>query len=181
MLKIILAIIAVAIAAVLVYAATRPDTFRVERSVVITAPPDAIYPHLVDFRQWEAWSPWEKLDPAIRRDYSGAASGVGARYAWQGNDQVGQGRMSIVEAQPASRLLIDIEFTKPFAARNTVEFTLEPVAGGTRLTQAMYGPSPFISKLMGLFFDMDTMIGEKYEEGFAALKAQVEGGAPIAH
>ncbi len=167
-------IIAVLIAATLVYAATRPATFRVERSIVINAPPAKIFPHINGFHQWEAWSPWDKIDPAMKRSYSGADSGKGAVYGWEGNKDVGQGRMEIVESTPSSGLLIKIDFMKPFEGHNMVQFTLVPQGDATKVTQTMYGPSPFMARLMGLFFSMDKMVGQKYEEGLASLKAIVE-------
>lgn len=173
MLKII-AIIAVLIAAVLIFAATRPDAFKVERAITIKAPPEKIFALINDFHQWEAWSPWEKIDPAVKRVYSGAASGQGAVYEWSGNNEVGQGRMEIIESSPPSKLVIKINFLKPFAAQNTVEFTLVPQGDSIRVTQAMFGPSPYISKLMGVFFSIEKMVGQKYEEGLSSLKAIAE-------
>lgn len=174
MLKTVVIIIALLIAGILIYAATRPDTFRIERSTSIKATPEKIFPLISNFHQWEAWSPWEKIDPALKRSYSGAESGTGAVYGWQGNKNIGHGRMEIIESTPPSRLLIKIDFIKPFEAHNTVEFILERQGDSVKVTQAMYGPSPFISKLMGLFFSMDKMVGQKYEEGLASLKAIAE-------
>lgn len=174
MLKTITSIIALLIAAILIYAVTQPDSFRIERSTSIKAPPEKIFPLLNDFHQWEAWSPWEKIDPAIKRSYSGASNGIGAAYAWQGNKDIGQGRMEIIESTPFSKMLIKIDFTQPFEAHNTIEFTLEHQGDSTQVTQAMYGPSPFISKLMGLFFSMDKMVGAKFEQGLANLKSIAE-------
>ncbi len=174
MLKIIVIIIVAAIAAVLIFAAMQPDSFRVQRSVTIKAPPEKIFAAINDFHRWEAWSPWEKVDPAVKRSYSSADNGKGAVYAWEGNSEIGQGRMEIIESIPSSKLLVKIEFIKPFAATNTVEFNLAQNGENTTVTQAMYGPSPFISKLMGLFFSMDKMVGGKYEEGLASLKAIAE-------
>lgn len=165
-----LALLAV-ILATLAYAATRPDSFRVERSITVQAPPEKVFKLVNDFRQWEAWSPWEKIDPQIRRSHSGATSGPGAVYAWQGNQDIGQGRMEIVQADAPHRLLLKLDFITPFEAHNSVEFLLQPEGSGTRVTQAMFGPSPFVSKLMGLVFSMDKMVGGKYEEGLASLKA----------
>lgn len=166
--------IAALIAAVLIFAATRPDSFRLERSIAIKAPPEKIFALLNDFHQWEAWSPWEKIDPAVKRTYSGAASGRGAAYAWSGNKEVGAGRMEIVEPQPSSRLLIKLDFSAPFEAHNMVEFTLLRQGDVTRVTQAMFGPSPYVSKLMGLVFSMDKMVGGKFEEGLANLQGLAE-------
>jgi Polyketide cyclase / dehydrase and lipid transport len=170
MLKTILAIVVVAVGAVLIYAATKPDTFRVERSIAIKAPAEKIFPLINDFHQWEPWSPWEKIDPALKRSYSGANNGVGAVYEWQGNKDVGQGRMEIIESTAASKLVLKLHFIKPFEANNTVEFVLSKESDGTRVTQAMYGPNPYIAKLMGLAFSMDKMVGTKYEEGLGNLK-----------
>jgi hypothetical protein len=169
-----LVIVVVLIALLLIYAATRPDTFRVERSVIINAPAEKIFPLINDFREWEPWSPWEKVDPAVKRSYSGAASGEGAVYEWNGNKNIGQGRMEIVESLPPSKVKLKIDFIKPFEAHNTIEFTLIPQGDSTLITQAMYGPSPFISRLMGIFCSMDKMVGRKYEEGLANLKALSE-------
>lgn len=174
MIKTIAIVIAAVVAAILIYAATQPDTFRVERSTVIKARPEKIFSQINGFHQWEAWSPWEKIDPAIKRTYSGAESGKGAVYGWQGNKDVGQGRMEIIESTPSSNVLIKIDFMEPFEGHDMVQFTLQPQGDATKVTQAMYGPSPFISKLMSLFFSMDKMVGQKYEEGLASLKAIAE-------
>ena len=174
MIKIIAILFAILVAAILVYAATRPDSFRIERSATIKAAPEKVFPLINDFHQWEAWSPWEKIDPGLKRTYEGAASGKGAVYSWNGNKDVGAGRMEIVESTPASKIVLKLDFTAPFAANNAVEFILERQGETTRITQAMYGPSPFISKLMGLFFSIDKMVGDKYEQGLASLKAIAE-------
>ncbi|MBK8162304.1 MAG: SRPBCC family protein [Gammaproteobacteria bacterium] len=174
MLKKITLAIAVLVAAILVYAATRPDSFRVERSAVIQAPPEEIFARLEDLHEWAAWSPWEKKDPAMKRTHSGAARGTGAVYGWDGNDDVGQGSMEIIETVPPSRLVIRLDFIKPFEAHNIVEFALQPAGGATNVVWSIHGPSPYLSKLMGLFFDMDTMIGKDFEEGLASLKSLAE-------
>jgi hypothetical protein len=174
MFKAIAIIIAILVAAVLVYVAMQPESFRVERSISIKAPPEKIFSQINGFHQWEAWSPWEKIDPAIKRTYSGADSGKGAVYAWQGNKDIGQGRMEIVESTPSSNVLIKIDFLEPFEGHDMVQFTLQPQGETTKVTQAMYGPSPFIHKVMSLFFSMDKMVGQKYEEGLASLKAIAE-------
>jgi len=163
-----------AIAAVLIYAATRPDTFRVERTASIQAPPEKIFPLINDLHRMQSWSAWEKVDPGMKRTHRGAASGKGAVYEWDGNGDIGQGRMEITESAPPSRVAIQMDFIKPFSARNTLEFTLTPEGGSTRVTQALFGPSPYISKLMGLVFSMDQMIGGKFEDGLAALKTAAE-------
>ncbi len=174
MVKKIAIIIAILIAGILIYAATRPDTFRIERSTSIKAPPEKIFPLIDGFHQWEAWSPWEKIDPKIKRSYSGADRGKGSVYAWQGNKDIGQGRMEIIEATPSSNVVIKIDFLQPFEAHNMIEFTLERQGEAVKVTQAMYGPSPFVSRLMGLFCSMDRMVGKKFEEGLASLKAIAE-------
>jgi Polyketide cyclase / dehydrase and lipid transport len=174
MLKTLALIVIAVVAVALLYAATRPDTFRVERSIRINATPDKIAPLVSDFHQWEKWSPWEKMDPSLTRTYSGAASGQGAVYAWVGNKDVGQGRMEVVEAASPAKVLIKLDFITPFEAHNLVEFILTPEGNATVVTQAMYGPSPFVSKVMGLVFSMDKMVGGKYEEGLQSLKALAE-------
>ncbi|NOU23979.1 MAG: SRPBCC family protein [Methylotenera sp.] len=162
------------IAAILVYAALQPDNFRVERSISIQASPDRIFPHINDFHLWKAWSPWEQIDLAAKTTHSGAINGVGAVYEWNGNNEVGQGRMEIIESEPYSKVVMKIDFIKPFAGHNTIEFNLGSADDATKVSQAMYGTSPFISKLMCLFFSMDKMVGSKYEEGLANLKAIIE-------
>ena len=174
MFKTIAIVVIVLIAGVLVFAATRPDAFRVERSVTIKAPPEKIYPYFDDFNRWAVWSPWEKLDPAMKRTFSGASAGKGAVYAWQGNGKVGEGRMEILESSPSSKLLIKLDFIKPFEGHNTAEYTLTPSGDTTQVTWAMYGPAPYISKLMGVFVSMDSMIGKDFEAGLANLKAAAE-------
>jgi uncharacterized protein YndB with AHSA1/START domain len=174
MFKIIAAVVIILIAAVLIFTATRPNNFRVQRSASIKAPPEKLFALINDFHQWEAWSPWEKVDPAVKRTYSGAASGKGAVYEWSGNSEIGQGRIEIIESSPFSRLVLNIDFIKPYAAHNTIEFILVQQGDSTTVTQAMYGPSSFIHKLMGIIFSMDKMIGQKYEQGFANMQAMVE-------
>lgn len=174
MLKTILLLLAVAIVAVLAFAATRPDSFRVERSATIKAPPEAIFAYINDFHNWPQWSPYETKDPAMRRTLSGAESGEGAVYEWQGDKNVGEGRMEITRSVPSSEVQIKLDFVSPFEAHNVAQFTLEPAGDATRVTWAMDGPSPFIAKLMGLFFSMDKMIGTDFAIGLANLKARTE-------
>ena len=166
--------VVVLIAIVLVYAATKPDTFRVQRSTGIKAPPEKIFAVINDLHGWAAWSPYEKKDPAMKKTHSGAASGKGAVYAWDGNNQVGAGRMEIMESSPPTRISIKLDFLKPFEGHNTAEFTLAAEGDSTDVTWAMYGPSPYIAKLMGIFFSMDNMIGKDFEAGLANLKAVAE-------
>jgi uncharacterized protein YndB with AHSA1/START domain len=174
MLKKIAIVVLVLIAALLGYAATKPDTFRVQRAASIKAPPEKIFPLISDFKSWSAWSPWEKLDPAMKRTHSGPASGKGAVYEWAGNKEVGAGRMEIVEASPPSRVKIQLDFAQPFEAHNFAEFTLEPKGDATTVIWAMYGPNTYVSKLMSVFFSMDGMIGGYFETGLANLKAAAE-------
>lgn len=174
MFKIIGIAIVVLIVALLVYAMTKPDSFRIERSANINAPPEKIFSFINDFHNWVAWSPWEKIDPALKRAYSGTTSGKGAVYEWEGNNQVGQGRMEISDTSPPSHLLIKLDFLKPFEAHNTAEFTLNGAGQSTNVTWAMYGPQPFLAKVMSLFLSMDTMVGGQFETGLANLKTVAE-------
>jgi Polyketide cyclase / dehydrase and lipid transport len=173
LLTIALAVV-VAVAALLAFAATRPSTFTVQRSATIAAPAERIYPLLDDFHRWGAWSPWEKLDPELKRTFSGAGSGPGAVYAWQGNKKVGEGRMEILASDAPSRLRIQLDFLKPFEAHNTTVFALAPDVGGTRVSWTMNGSKNFIFKLMGIFMNMDNMIGVDFERGLANLKTVAE-------
>jgi hypothetical protein len=173
MLKKIAIVVVVLIAGVLAYAATKPDTFRVQRSTSIKAPPEKIAAVLGDFHGWEAWSPWEKMDPAMKRNYGGAAKGKGATYAWEGNSKVGQGRMEITDAT-ASRVALDLDFIKPFEAHNKVVFSLAPKGDVTEVTWAMQGPVPYPAKIVHVFMDMDGMVGKDFEAGLANLKTLAE-------
>ncbi|WP_236200760.1 SRPBCC family protein [Pseudomonas pseudonitroreducens] len=176
MLKWIVLVVVLAVVVVLVLAAGRPDSFRVERKVLIQAQPEKIQGYIEDFHLWPQWSPFEKLDPDMKRTFSGAARGKGAVYAWAGNGKAGEGRMEITEVTPATRVSIALDFLKPFKASNTAEFTLLPRDGGTEVTWAMYGPSPFVAKLMQLFFSMDSVVGKDFEAGLASLKVLAEKG-----
>lgn len=171
--KIVLLLIAV-IAILLVVAATRPDNFRVERAAMINAPAEKIFPLINDFRNWGSWSPWDRMDPQLKREFSGTPLGTGTVYAWSGNKDVGKGRMEIVESTPSSKIVVKLDFEVPFEAHNMVEFTLAPEGSGTRVSHVMYGPSPFVARLMGLFVSMDSMVGGKFEEGLASLKSLAE-------
>jgi hypothetical protein len=163
-----------AVVLVLLRAASRPGTFRVERAATMNAAAEDIFPCLNDFHNWKNWSPWESLDPAMQRTFGGAASGAGAIYEWSGNKKVGSGRMEIVQSSTPTHLKIKLDFLKPFEAHNTCEFTLAPVSRGTEVRWAMYGPCPFMLKLMGVFMSMDAMVGKDFERGLASLKAQIE-------
>ncbi|MBX9945394.1 MAG: SRPBCC family protein [Reyranella sp.] len=168
------AIIAVLVVGVLIYAASKPDSFRVQRSASIKAPPDKIFALINDLRAWNAWSPYEKKDPAMKRTFSGASSGKGAIYEWDGNNQVGKGRMEITETTPPGKILIKLDFIKPFEGHNTAEFTMEPKGDDTVVTWAMYGPAAFMTKLIGIFMNMDAMIGNDFAAGLANLKVVAE-------
>ena len=174
MLKKIALALVLFLGALLIFAAMRPDSFRVERSISIKAPPEKVYALIDDFHRWQAWSPWEKLDPAMKRTHGGPPSGVGATYAWQGNDQVGEGRMEITEAVPASNVTIKLDFIKPFEAHNIAQFALKGEGGSTNVTWAMHGPSPFLTKLMNVFISMDSLVGKDFETGLANMKAAAE-------
>jgi len=175
MLTTVLLILAGIVVIILGLAAMKPPTFRVVRTTTIAAPPERIFGLLDDFHNWPAWSPWEKLDPGMQRTHSGAASGVGAHYAWAGNKKVGEGKMEILESTPPLRLKIKLDFIKPFEGHNITEFSLAPTGSATTVTWAMTGPSALMMRVLGLFMNMDQMIGKDFETGLANLKAQVEG------
>ncbi|MDB5815131.1 MAG: hypothetical protein JWN23_2248 [Rhodocyclales bacterium] len=165
------AVLAVVVVGVLVFAMTEPDAFRIERTASIKAPPEKIFAALNDYHSWLAWSPYEKLDPAMQRSFSGAPSGKGAVYEWSGNKNVGAGRMEITDSTSPSRIVMSLHFLRPFEAHNTAEFSLQPQGDMTRVTWSMSGPMPYVSKVMCLFFDMDALIGRDFEKGLANLKA----------
>ncbi|MBV8634415.1 MAG: SRPBCC family protein [Burkholderiaceae bacterium] len=167
-------IIAGLIALVLILAAMRPDTFRIERKITIKAAPEKVYALLDNFHNWQSWSPWEKLDPAMNRGFTGPDNGKGAGYSWQGNKKVGKGAMEILDSQASSKLVIKLDFFEPFEAHNTAQFDLTSSGGETTVTWAMYGPSPYMMKIMHLFMNMDKMVGKDFEEGLNNLKANAE-------
>ena len=166
--------IVVFIVAVLLLAANKPDTFRVQRQVSIQAPPDKIFPLINDFKAWPAWSPYETKDPAMKRTYSPNSAGKGATYAWDGDSNVGQGRMEITDAQSPGRVAIKLDFTRPFEAHNNVVFTLLAKGDATEVTWDMQGPANYLSKLIGVFVNMDRMIGQDFEVGLANLRSVAE-------
>ena len=174
MLKSIAIIVVVLIAGVLVFAATKPDTFRVQRAASIKAPPEKVFALINDFNRWAVWSPWEKKDPAMKRTFGAVTSGKGARYAWEGNKDVGQGSMEIAESVPPSKVTLKLDFVKPFEAHNMVEFTLEPKGDATNVTWAMQGPTPYFAKIIHVFINMDNMVGKDFETGLANLKSTAE-------
>ena len=174
MIKVIAIAVIVLIAGVLVFAATRPDVFRVQRATSIKAPPEKIFPFINELQRWGAWSPYEKKDPAMKRTFSGPASGKGAVYEWDGDKNVGKGRMEIADTAPPSKVTIKLDFIKTFEGHNVAEFTIDGNGDSTNVTWAMYGPAPYVSKLMGVFFNMDNMIGKDFEAGLANLKSITE-------
>ena len=174
MVKKILLGLLVAVALLLLFALTRPDAFRVERSITIKADSAKVYALLNDFHYFGKWSPWEALDPAMKVTHSGTASGPGAVYEWSGNDAVGAGRMEILKTVPNTQVTVKLDFLQPFEGHNTSEYTLSTSGDATTVTWAMFGPSPYISKVMGLFVSMDRMIGKDFERGLAQLKAVAE-------
>jgi hypothetical protein len=149
------------------------NTYTVERTAHVDAPPDAVRERIVDLRRWEAWSPWEDLDPELQRTYGGAASGVGAWYEWEGNRKAGKGRMEIIYAD-ASTVRIDLQFLKPFKSHSNTIFELQPDGNGTLVIWKMVGPNTGMTKVMGRFISMDKMLGPDFEKGLARLKAETE-------
>lgn len=163
---------------VLIVAAFQPNQFRIERTVEIQSSPEKVFAEINDLHKWPAWSPWAKTDPEMKTDYSGTAQGIGAVYSWRGSAKVGAGRMKIMTSLPGKRVDLKIEFFEPFKAENVVEFVIVPGLDansqnqtvGTKLTWAMSGPKPFVSRSMGIFMDFDKMIGTDFDKGLEALK-----------
>ncbi|MBP6773814.1 MAG: SRPBCC family protein [Gemmatimonadaceae bacterium] len=174
MLKKILLILLVLVIAVLGYAATQPDSFAMERTISINAAPEKIFANVNDFHAWENWSPWAKLDPAMKTTYGGPASGVGATYEWTGNSDVGSGKMEITEATPSTSVTIKLDFLTPIEAHNVTVFTMTPTSTGTDVSWKMSGPSPYMTKVMTTFVSMDKMVGGDFERGLQQLKTLSE-------
>jgi uncharacterized protein YndB with AHSA1/START domain len=166
--------VGILVAAILVFAATKPGTFRVERARSIQAPPERVFDLINDFHRWSLWSPWEKLDPMMKRTFAGAESGKGAVYEWAGNSKAGQGRMEITRSVTSSRITIKLDFLKPFEAHNTAEFTLDRQGSATNVTWATFGPRIYMAKVMSVFVSMDRLIGKDFEAGLANIKAIAE-------
>ena len=145
------------------------DEFEVVREANIAAPPATVFGLLADFHRWPEWSPWEQLDPDMKRTHSGAPSGVGAVYEWEGNRKAGKGRMEITAAEPSSRIQLALQFLKPFKSNNTTTFDLTPRDGGTHVKWLMVGPKTFLTRVMGIFSSMDKMVGRDFEKGLANL------------
>lgn len=173
----VLVFIALILLLLFIIAARRPDEFAVRRSADIRAPADKVFSLINDFREWPKWSPWEKLDPNLKRTLSGAEAGRGSVYEWQGDKRVGAGRMEILDSVPHSRINIKLSFLKPFRAENRTTFTITPVDGASRVLWEMTGTNNFMFKLMGLVMNMDKMVGADFEKGLAAMKAEAERGA----
>jgi hypothetical protein len=168
------AVMIAAILLVLILAVTKPGQFRVERSIDIAASAAKIFPYLDDLRQQRLWSPWDQKDPNMKRTYSGAERGAGAIYEWDGNREIGAGRQEFVHVVPNERIDGKIDFFRPFRASNRIEFLLKPAGSGTNVTWAIFGPMPFMSKIMSVFISMDKMIGGEFEKGLVQLKALAE-------
>jgi hypothetical protein len=171
---IIAAVLAAAIAIVLIVAETKPNVFTVQRATMIRAPAEEIFALINDFHQWRSWSPYENKDPAMQRGLDGADNGKGAVYIWDGNKNVGSGRMEIIDSSAPSRIVIKLDFIKPFEGHNTAEFTMLPQGDGTNVTWIMRGPASFMSKLMQVFINLDHMIGKDFEIGLSNLKKIAE-------
>lgn len=177
MLKKILIALGAVILGLVVIVALQPAEFRVSRSTTIAAPAAAVFEQVNDFHKWDAWSPWAKIDPNMKKSHEGAPAGVGASYAWSGNDQVGEGRMTLTDSKPNELIRIKLEFLKPFAATNTTEFSFKPDGNQTAVTWSMSGTNNFIAKAFGLFMNMDKMIGGDFEKGLGQLKSAAEMAA----
>ncbi len=171
---IIAIVLVVAIAIILILAATKPDRFSFQRATTVKAPPERIFLLINDFHQWGTWSPYENKDPAMKRSYSGEASGKGAVYAWEGKKNVGSGRMEILDASAPAKIVIKLDFFTPFEGHNTAEFTMLPQGDATNVTWLMHGPLPFMGKIMHVFINMDRMVGKDFEIGLANLKRLTE-------
>jgi Polyketide cyclase / dehydrase and lipid transport len=166
--------IVILLIAFLAIASMRPSTFSLSRSADIKAPPEKIFPHLNDFKNWGAWSPWEKMDPELKRNFSGSASGKGAHYSWVGNKKVGEGNMEITRSVPSSNIELNLNFLKPFKASNVTEFKIIPNGNMTNVNWEMRGPLNLMMKVMHMFMNMDSMVGKDFEQGLANLKSIVE-------
>jgi hypothetical protein len=174
MLKIILISLAVIVIVFVVIVALQPSEFQVARSTTTSAPPAEVFAQVNDFHKWEAWNPWGKIDPAMKQTYEGAPAGIGAIYTWAGNNEVGEGRMTITESRPSDLIRIKLEFFKPFAGTNIAEFTFKPEGNQTAVTWSMEGKNNFMAKAIHLFMNMDKMIGGQFEKGLASMKSVVE-------
>jgi hypothetical protein len=164
------------VAGLIAVVATQPEDFSVTRSATIKAPAERVFAEVNDFHKWDTWSPWAKLDPNMKTTYAGPDSGQGASYAWAGNEEVGEGKMTMTESHPSQHVKIDLEFIKPFAAQNVTEFMFKPEGDATEVTWNMHGKNGFVGKAMCLVMSMDKMVGGDFEKGLAQLKTAVESG-----
>jgi hypothetical protein len=164
--------VVLAVAAVLILAAGKPDIFRVVRSIDVNAPPEKIYPYVADFRKWVEWSPFENMG-AMTRTYDGAPSGRGAKYAWAG-EEPGAGSMEIVQATVPTHIELKLDFTKPFEAHNMVDFTFAPKGNVTTVTWDMHGPLPYVFKIVHVVLGMDDAVGREFDKGLTSLKTLAE-------
>lgn len=178
MLKIILIVLLVAIVGLVIVVSMQPADFAITRTATIHAPPQVVHDQVNDLHHWQAWSPWEKLDPEMKKTFEGPPAGANASYAWAGNSKAGEGKMTITESRPGELVRIKLEFIKPFAATNMTDFTFTPEGAGTKVTWKMYGKNGFMGKAFGLFMNMDKMVGDDFEKGLAALKSVSEAAAP---
>ena len=169
--------LALLVVLLVVVIAVQPSEFRITRTATVAAPPSAVFAQVNDFHKWEAWSPWAKLDPAVRNTFEGAPAGPGAVFAWAGNNKVGEGRMTITESRPNELVRIKLEFMKPFAATNTAEFTFKPEGDRTAVTWSMFGHNNFMGKAVCLVMNMDKTLGGEFDKGLAAMKSVAEAAA----
>ena len=174
MIKKTLIAVAVVLVVFLIVVALRPAEYSVTRSATIAAPAETVFTQVNELKKWEAWNPWGKIDPAMKLTYTGPASGVGAAYAWVGNNEVGEGRMTITESRPPGRILFNLEFFKPMAGVSITEFTFKPAGNQTTVTWTMTGKNNYIAKAFCMFMNMDKMIGGQFEKGLVELKAVAE-------
>lgn len=173
------AIIALIIAVILGIASLQPNEFTLSRSIKISATQADIFPQVNDFRQWNWWSPWEKLDPTMKKDFTGPETGEGSSYSWFGNKKVGEGKMTITKSVPNNTILIVIEFLKPMKATNHIEFSFQPDDNGTKVTWSMSGKNNLLTKAFHIFFSLEKMVGPDFENGLAQLKAVVESSTKM--
>jgi uncharacterized protein YndB with AHSA1/START domain len=173
----LLAVIPALIAVFFIVVATRPATFEIKRELLINAPPEVVFAQVNDFKSWQAWSPWEKKDPTMKRTWGDVPAGVGASYHWVGNKDVGEGSMTIIDSKPGEHILLDLEFITPWAAKNRTAFDFAKTGAGTTVSWVMSGANGFGAKAMSMFMDMDKMVGPDFEQGLANLKTISEDAA----
>lgn len=177
MLKKILLAVGILLVVFIIVVALQPSDFRIVRSTQVSAPPERVFPLVNDFHQWQEWSPWAKLDPAAKNSFEGPSSGVGAIFRWSGNNEVGEGSMTITESKPSERILLRLEFLKPMAGTSLTEFTFQPQGDKTVVTWAMTGQNNFVGRAMCLVMNMDKMVGGQFEKGLETMKALAEAPA----